>query len=150
MIDLAAVLPSILSPAIAWAEAQSKLVLATGVPLKPHHIADARSVGVSAPENIRVAIVPSLPLPDDPTLRGVAIGAGLFGPNMVGLTLGYAVLVVSGHDTRRLLTHEFRHVHQYEVLGSISAFLPAYLHEVATFGYEGAPFEVDARQHEIN
>lgn len=69
---------------------------------------------------------------------------------MVGLTLGHAVIVVNGHATRRLLTHEFRHVHQYEAVGSIAAYLPLYLQEIATFGYEQAPLEVDARQHEMN
>jgi hypothetical protein len=150
MIDLATVLPSILPGAIAWAERQSNLVLANGVQLSQYGIADARSVGVRAPERIRVAIVSSLPLPDDPTLRSIAIRAGLFGPNSVGLTLGHGIIVVQGHDTRRLLTHEYRHVYQYEEAGSISAFLPGYLQQIAKFGYEHAPLEVDARQHEIN
>ncbi|CAB3807741.1 hypothetical protein LMG28688_06602 [Paraburkholderia caffeinitolerans] len=148
--DLAALLPSILPGAIAWAEQQSALVLSTGAPLPQHCVADARAVGVQAPELIRVAIVTSLPLPYDPTLRGVALSTGLLGPNMVGLTLGHAVIVVNGHATRRLLTHEFRHVHQYETAGSIATFLPTYLQQIATFGYEQAPLEVDARQHEMN
>jgi len=148
--DLAALLPSILPGAIAWAEQQSALVLANGAPLRQHCITDARAVGVQAPELIRVVIVTSLPLPHDPTLRDVALGTGLLGPNMVGLTLGHAVIVVNGHGTRRLLTHEFRHVHQYEAAGSIATYLPTYLQQIATFGYEQAPLEVDARQHEMN
>lgn len=150
MIDLAAVLPSILPGAIAWAEQQSDLVLLSGASLPPHCISDARAVGVQSPERIRIAIVPSLPLPIDPMLRSVALNTGLLGSNMVGLTLGHAVFVVYGHDTRRLLTHEFRHVHQYEVAGSIAAFLPTYLQQIAIHGYEQAPLEVDARQHEIH
>lgn len=150
MIDLAAALPTILPIAIAWAEAQSRLVLTTGAPLTESGINDARAVGVATPESIRVAIVPCLPLPDDPVLRAIALDTGLLGPGMVGLTLGHAIFVVQGHDSRRLLTHEYRHVHQYEVAGSIAAFLPAYLHQIATVGYNAAPFEVDARQHEIH
>ncbi|WP_087750597.1 hypothetical protein [Paraburkholderia caledonica] len=148
--DLAALLPSILPGAIAWAEREAALVLSNGAPLPQHCIADARAVGVQTPELIRVAIVTRLPPPHDPTLREVALGTGLLGPNMVGLTLGHAVIVVNGHATRRLLTHEFRHVHQYEAVGSIAAYLPLYLQEIATFGYEQAPLEVDARQHEMN
>ncbi|HEX7912515.1 MAG TPA: hypothetical protein VF534_31110 [Paraburkholderia sp.] len=150
MIDLATSLPTILPAAIAWAEVQSKQVLSVGSSLSAYGMADARSVGVASPELIRVAIVPALPLPDDPTLRAIALDTGLLGPGMVGLTLGHAIFVVQGHDTRRLLTHEYRHVHQYEVAGSISAFLPAYLHQIATVGYIDAPFEIDARRHEIN
>lgn len=82
-------------------------------------------------------------------MRVTAIGAGLFGPGMIGLTLGYGILVVQGQETRRLLSHEFRHVHQYEQAGSIVAFLPTYLQQIAAFGYRNAPLELDARQHEI-
>ena len=76
---------------------------------------------------------------------------GLLGPNMVGLTLGYAVLVCRGHEaTPRLLSHEFRHVHQYEIAGSIAAFLPGYLHQIVAYGYANAPLEIDARNHELH
>ncbi|MBB6580933.1 hypothetical protein [Ralstonia solanacearum] len=150
MIDLAKVLPTILPAAIAWAEAQSRWALSAGAALSQEGITDARAVGVATPGRIRVAIVPSLPVPDDSTLRAIALDTGLLGPGMVGLTLGHAIFVVRGQATRRLLTHEFRHVYQYEVAGSIAAFLPAYLHQIATVGYHDAPFEVDARRYEIN
>ena len=65
-----------------------------------------------------------------------------------GLTLGYAVFVRRGHETLRLLSHEFRHVYQYEQAGSIGAFLSVYLPQVVQFGYEQAPFEIDARAHQ--
>jgi len=77
-----------------------------------------------------------------------ALGTGLLGPGMVGLTLGYGVYICRGHGTVRLLSHEFRHVYQYERAGSIAAFLPVYLHQIATVGYYNAPFEIDARAHE--
>lgn len=150
MDDLGRVLPAILPSAIAWAEAQSQLVLSAGIALSERGIVDARAVGVTSPERVRVALVPSLPLPEDPTLHAIALDTGLLGPGMVGLTLGHAIFIVQGHDTRRLLTHELRHVHQYEVAGSIAEFLPIYLQQVASFGYRDAPFEVDARRHEIN
>ena len=67
---------------------------------------------------------------------------------MVGLTLGYGVYVCHGHGSIRLLSHEFRHVYQYEHAGSIAAFLPAYLQQIVTVGYNNAPLEVDARAHE--
>jgi hypothetical protein len=68
---------------------------------------------------------------------------------MVGLTLGYSVLICQGHDSLRLLSHEFRHVHQYEQAGSIAAFLPGYLEQIAILGYANSTFEVDASAHEI-
>lgn len=68
---------------------------------------------------------------------------------MAGLTLGYSILICRGHKTRRLLSHELRHVFQYEQHGSIAAFLPVYLMQIATVGYQSAPFEQDARAHEL-
>ncbi|KAB0642508.1 hypothetical protein [Burkholderia latens] len=150
MIDLAEILPSALPDAVAWAGAQAAHGLASGVPLTPAQADDARAVGVAQPERIRVVIVDRLPFPDTPALGAIARDTGLLSPGTIGLTLGHAVFVLRGHDTRRLLTHEFRHVHQYEAAGSIGAFLARYLHEIATVGYHDAPLEADARQHEFD
>lgn len=108
----------------------------------------AQRVGVLRPELIRVVIVDALPMPQDAMLHAAAVQTGLLGPHMPGLTLGYSVLVYRGQDTLRLLSHEFRHVYQYEQAGSIAAFLPTYLQQIVQFGYANAPLEVDARSHE--
>jgi len=68
---------------------------------------------------------------------------------MVGLMLGYSVFICKGHLTPRLLSHEFRHVYQYEQHGSISAFLPVYLQQIVEFEYTNCPLERDARAHEV-
>jgi hypothetical protein len=91
----------------------------------------------------------SLPMPDDAVLQAAAVQAGLMGPGMVGLTLGHAIFICRGHKTRRLLSHELRHVHQYEQHGSIAGFLPIYLKQVIEVGYRDAPLERDAREHEL-
>ena len=146
--DLLAALPQLTPKAIAWAEAQSSLMVQVGQPLNDTLTSVARSVEVLHPELIRVVEVTSLPLPDDPELKQAALFTGLLGPNMFGLTLGYGVYVCHGYRTVRLLSHEFRHVYQYEQAGSIGAFLPVYLQQIVTVGYNNAPFEVDARAHE--
>ncbi|RQS67489.1 hypothetical protein DID96_21745 [Burkholderia sp. Bp8963] len=148
MIDLAEILPAALPAAVAWAEAQAARGQALGAPLTPGQADDARAVGVAQPERIRIVTTAVLPFPDTPSLAAIARDTGLLSPGTIGLTLGHAVFVVEEHVTRRLLTHEFRHVHQYEAAGSIGAFLARYLHEIATFGYVDAPLEADARQHE--
>ncbi|OXI66570.1 hypothetical protein CFB81_17610 [Burkholderia sp. AU28863] len=150
MIDLADILPSALPAAVAWAEAEAARGLAQGAPLTPGQADDARTVGVAQPDRIRVLAVERMPFPDTPTLAAIARDTGLLSPATIGLTLGHAVYVLRGQDTRRLLTHEFRHVHQYEAAGSIGAFLARYLHEIATVGYHDAPLEADARQHEFD
>ncbi|SOY75395.1 conserved hypothetical protein [Cupriavidus taiwanensis] len=148
--NILALLPSLLPAAIAWAKSMTDPVIRNGSALTEQGLSVASAVGVAMPERIHIAMVDSLPMPQDETLRNVVCSTGLFGPDTVGLTLGYAILIAEGHATRRLLTHEFRHVHQYEKAGSIEKFLLAYLAEIATFGYFDAPLEIDARDHELH
>lgn len=147
--DLAAALPLLLPQAIAWAQAQADEALAVGVPLGLEALENARRVGVLAPERVRVKVVDALPLPEDPVLRAAALQAGLLGLGMIGLTLGYAIFICKGHLRLRFLSHECRHVQQYESHGGIAAFLPVYLAEVVSVGYAVSSFEADARSHEI-
>ena len=150
MIDLANELPRLLPRAIAWAEEEQAAALTAGTPLNETGLRLARSVGVQFPERIRVLESASLPFPADPELASAALQAGLLGPDMVGLTLGYAIFILNGRGSTRLISHECRHVHQYEVAGSIAAYLPVYLEQIVTFGYDQAPYEIDARQHEVD
>ena len=148
-INLAAALPALLPRAILWAEAQATNAWLGGRSLTRVEGDFARHVGVRYPDRSRLKVVGALPLPGDPELQQAAVQAGLLGPRMLGLTLGYAVFVCNGHDTNpRLLRHEFRHVYQYETAGSVRAFLPVYLGQIVQFGYQDAPFEQDARAHE--
>ena len=148
--DLQALLPVLLPRAIAWVKEQSDFILKSGSPLNNSGLALARAVGVTRPERVRVAVVSRLPLPSDPDLQQVALETGLLGPDMVGVTFGYGIYICEGHISNRLISHECRHVYQYEVAGSIDTFLPVYLEQIATVGYYNAPLELDARQHEID
>jgi hypothetical protein len=147
--NLAAQLPLILPLAVEWAERRASEIQTHGNGLEPANFDLAKKFGVSNPEKVKVLEVPSLPLPDNAILKEAALSTGLLGPNMVGLTLGHSIYICSGHLSGRLLSHELRHVHQYEQHGSISAFLSTYLEQIVTFGYEAAPMEVDARNHEV-
>ena len=147
--DLRQALPHLLPLAIAWAEAEARHVAQSGAALTPAEEAIARAVGVQHPERVRVAIVDELPRPKDGALRFATEQAGMLGPDTSGLTLGHAVFICRGHKTRRLLSHELRHVHQYEQNGSIGGFLPIYLTQIIDVGYADAPFEADARAHEL-
>ena len=149
-IGLESLLPVLLPKAIDWVNAQSASILELGSPLNDLEIRLARAVGVAQPDRVRVSVVQSLPLPDDPELRSVALETGLFGPGMIGVTFGYGIYVCDGHVTNRLISHECRHVYQYEKAGSVDAFLPIYLQQIAAVGYRDAPLEIDARQHELD
>jgi hypothetical protein len=148
-LDIRSLLPSIIPKAIVWAEQVAAEVLHTGIGLNTPSLSIAARVGVARPEMIRLSMVKQLPFPSDPQLQQAAITTGLLGPGMAGLTLGYAIFICEGHNSPRLLSHECRHVYQYEMCGSIAAFLPIYLQQIVDFGYMNAPFEIDAQKHEL-
>lgn len=147
--DLRTALPQLLPRAIAWADARAAQVASSGRSLDDDEVQLARRAGVAFPERVRVALVDALPMPEDPELREAAIQAGLLGPGMVGLTLDHSVFICRGHETKRLLSHELRHVYQYEQAGSLARFLPGYLQQIVESGYAAAPLEQDARAHEV-
>jgi hypothetical protein len=136
--------------AVRWAEAHEAEILRNGLALDAKMQAVARAVGVRNPERVRLAVVARIPLPEEPELRQAAISLGMLGPETIGLTLGHGIYVRKRPVSTRLLSHECRHVHQYEQAGSIAAFLGNYLQQIATVGYRDAPLEVDARAHEID
>ena len=148
-VPLPAALPVLASLAVDWAKATSAEAARTGLALDVASIDLARRVGVRRPEDIRVVVADEMPFPEHPVLRAAAEQTGLLGPTMSGLTLGHAVFVRTGHLSVRLMSHEFRHVAQYEAAGSIDSSLPEYLAQILEVGYEAAPYEVDARSHEI-
>jgi SAM-dependent methyltransferase len=148
-VNLKAALLHLLPKAIAWAETEAARAADAGRSLVAGEIRLARRVGVAQPERVRLAPVDSMPMPEDPALREAALQIGLLGPAMAGLTLGHAIFIRRGRETRRLLSHELRHVHQYEQAGSIADFLPDYLQQIVEFGYAAAPLEQDAREHEV-
>lgn len=135
--------------AIAWSEEHAGYIERAGKPLSESWMQVARSVGVEHPERIRIAVVDEMPLPEDSQLQEIALATGVLGPDSAGLTLGYGIYVVERHASVRLFSHEFRHVQQYELYGSIPAFLKAYLGQIAEYGYENAPLERDAIAHEV-
>ena len=148
--DLKAALPMLLPRAVEWAKVVADAVQQNGVTLNASGLELARAVGVSQPERIRLAIVPEMPVPSDPELQQAAVATGLLGPGNFGLTLGYSVIVKHGYQSPRTLSHEFRHVHQYEAGGGIEAMVPVYLGQIVEYGYLDSPMEIDARAHERN
>jgi hypothetical protein len=148
-LDLQGLLPHLLPRAVAWAEGVAASAAAHGIVLSSAQLAIASAVGVERPQSIRLLMVDRLPMPPDSELQAAALQAGLLGPTMTGLTLGYSILICRGAMSRRLLSHECRHVCQYERAGSIASFLSAYLASVVEVGYWNSPFEQDARASEF-
>lgn len=148
--DLQTFMPLLVPKAIAWAQEQSHLILRGGVSLNEKGAALAMRSGVAEPGLVRIKYVSELPMPEDQLLREVAEATGLIGPNMAGMTLGHGIFIVERHADVRLISHELRHVQQYERFGSIEAFMPVYLAQIASVGYYDAPLEQDARAYEVD
>jgi len=142
-------LPELLPLAIAWAQFQADHVAYVGVPLPENLQALARRVGVREPQLIRVKLVEEMPVPEHPMLRALAVQTGLLSSNTAGLTVGHSIFIKHGEDSIRLISHECRHVYQYELFGSIESFLGVYLMQLASVGYHQAPLEIDARVNEV-
>ncbi len=121
------------------AEVESLVLKHHGLPLTDLQLADARLVGVSNPDKIRLATSFAF-IEEDPRFTVLLD----LGPALAGLTIGHAVILNAKQAiNREVFLHESAHVAQYERLG-ISRFLQRYFAEIATFGYEAAPLELEA------
>lgn len=148
--DLQRELPGLLQAAITWARQHAESIAVNGQPLPEQGVELARRVGVRRPDLVRLQVVPEIPLPDHEGLRALAQSSGAISGNTAGLTLGHGIYIRHGQGTGRLVSHELRHVFQYELLGGIEMFMSVYLPQVLIHGYHGAPLEQDARAHETS
>lgn len=138
-----------ISQVVPWAESVARHALAAGRPLDAALACVAREVGVIDPGAVRILVVDAIPLPPGLAVRAAARRTGISAERAGAMTLGHAILVARGEEgDATLLRHELRHVAQYEQAGGIGPFLARHLPELAEHGYEGSPFEVDAREHE--
>jgi hypothetical protein len=125
-----------------WAAEQEQHILANGEALSEAQLHDARRVGVSHPERVRLLYVPEILPPAHPMLRQAAEATHLISPLTGGLTLRYGIFVRSDcRGNRPLIVHELGHTLQYERMGGFDAFLRQYLFECLTIGYPEAPME---------
>jgi len=148
--NLRAQSPALLPRAAEWLRGVSAMAERDGIALTDGLHVLARRVGVLQPERIRLLTVGALPRPGDPQLCAAAGAIGLLGEGMHGIAAGYGVLLLRGRTSTRLLSHEFRHVRQFELAGSIERFLSDYVPQVAIYGHADAPLEVDAMRHETD
>lgn len=147
--DLLYQLETLLPLAIKWAEDHSDRIQNEGISLTEEQIKIAKQVGVNDPEKVKILEVDKLPFPENEKLSIAATQIGFLDEAMNGLTLGHSIYICKGNNTTQLLSHELRHVYQYETFGSIPEFLLEYLKQIVFVGYENSLLEQDARKHEI-
>ena len=128
-----------------WAEAKEKVALKNGVPLSTSQMEDAKRVGVTYPEKVRIFKVPQIPLPKHPVLKAAAEETQLITQTTVGLTVRYGIFIHSDFsDDRYLIVHELVHTSQYEKLGGFLPFFRKFLLQLINIGYPDAPMEQEA------
>jgi hypothetical protein len=147
--DLLNQLQTLLPLAIKWAEEHSEKIQNEGVSLTTEQIEVAKQVGVTSPEKVKILEVAKIPLPENEQLGAAATQIGFLSEAMKGLTLGHSIYICSGHNNTQLLSHELRHVYQYETFGSIPEYLLEYLKQIVLVGYENSLLEQDAKKFEI-
>ena len=145
MKDLNSYLPLV----VLWAKKHHDLIQEQGAELNEEGMEMARSVGVAEPERIRIMLVDEIPFQEDPVVYSLAKSVGMLSGQVSGITFGHSIYIVKACQSARIYSHEFRHVHQYETLGSIGEFMEVYLEQVLMFGYHQAPLERDAREFEV-
>jgi len=136
---------TLLALAVAWALEQEQSVLRRGVALTQAQLDDARKIGISHPERIRLLAVARIPAPENPVLASAAEAAGLVMSTASGLTLRYGIYLREDRmDDRQLLAHELVHTWQFERFGGVESFLREYLGECLSAGYAQSPLEHEA------
>jgi hypothetical protein len=131
--------------AVAWVTEMERNILQKGISLSPEYKKDAAAVGIAKIDDIRLIMLPNIPLPDDLGLRQLAVQTDLITDRTLGMTFGHGIVFKSGSMTRHLAVHELVHVLQYERFGGIEPFLAEYVKEVAfPPGYPNGPLEKEA------
>lgn len=136
----------ILPLACDWAEEQECFILQSGVTLTESQLVDARLVGVTQPERVRLLCVNKIPSPSHPMLAAATKETSLISPDTRGMTLRYGIFVRADcWGQRPLVVHELVHTMQYERLGGFEGFLRQYLLECLTPPrYPYGPMEQEA------
>ena len=137
-------LPELFPHVVDWISSLEKQAQESGRTLTQIEFKLAQNVGVVHPEEVRILSVRRIPLPSHPRVQRLARQVGLLNADTGGLTAVYGIIVRRDcANNLRVLAHEFVHVTQYERLGR-EGFLQEYIQQIATHGYQNAPFELEA------
>ncbi|MGF6483134.1 hypothetical protein [Paraburkholderia sp. JPY419] len=144
-------LPSTIKAIEKWAGKMEEKALTDGRCLMADETAIAQKMRVEHPERVRV-VIGKLPNPGNASVYLAMSKVGLLGGHITGLTFGYGIYIKEGHngDATTLLSHELRHVKQYEdVRREKINYLAEYVHQLNQYGYRLSGFEQDAYAHQI-
>lgn len=137
----------VLPPYIEWASATEATGLQQGQALDAEQLLIAKEIGIQHPEKVRLLYVDEVPFPhDNVLLKTVGEALGFIGQGIVNnaQVFGYSIYIRKGYDlTTARLAHELVHVLQIE-RSSLEAVVTQHFADLATYGYENSPLEVEA------
>ena len=129
-----------------WYSAVGEGQSAHGRSLTSEELREASALGITHPENVRVVITDTFPLPEQPEAKKLARALGLGSSAEGGRTHVATIFVKKRYASAAwLLRHELVHVGQIERMG-VDRFLRRYLTELRVVGYARAPLEVEANR----
>jgi hypothetical protein len=138
-------IPTLLPILIDWAERMEQKALSEGVALNKVLRDAAAILKIKDIDAVRILAVPSIPEPDNRRIVELGTSLGLPFSNLGGITFGHGIFVQGPLvQDNELLTHELVHVRQYEQWKSIPEYLSIYVEQLAQFGYQRMPFELEA------
>jgi hypothetical protein len=112
----------------AWAQAQEQFVLDRGASLGPRYLSDAKRVGVTNFERVRLLVVDRMPMPDDGELAEAARHTQIITESCRGIAIGYGIVIrADSWGNRELVVHQLVHVAQCERSGGLECWVREYL-----------------------
>lgn len=133
-----------------WVAEQEMFIIKRGRKLSPEELEIACRVNVENTNVVRILEVDAITKPSESSLNAICEQLGFLSDATIGLTLNSCIFIKKGYYSKRLLSHELRHVYQYQQQGSVEAFLSRYIQQIIDVGYDNSSFEIDARQHEVS
>jgi hypothetical protein len=131
-------------PAALWIVRHERIIRSRGRPLNDDELAFTRSLGIAAPERVRILALPRIPAPLGGLIAPLENLCGFSLSRSAGVTLGHAIYLAQAEESPALVRHELVHVHQYERLGGPLPFIRRYFYECLVFSYWDAPLEREA------
>ncbi|MDF2179823.1 hypothetical protein P2G88_16345 [Aliiglaciecola sp. CAU 1673] len=132
---------------IDWAYETDKQGLESGSPLNAQELSLATDIGIQNPKKVRIVYVDEVPFPyENFALKTLGEALGFIGEGIINnaQVFGYSIYVRNGYELNRpKLAHELVHVLQIERT-SLDHIITQHFSDLAEYGYDKAPFEVEA------
>lgn len=132
---------------ISWAHETDVKGLDIGTQLEEQELLLATEIGIQNPEKVRIVYVEEVPFPyENFALKVLGEALGFVGEGIVNnaQVFGYSIYVRTGYELDKpKLAHELVHVLQIE-RASLEAIITQHFSDLAQYGYENAPLEVEA------